>query len=243
VLFAILLIDLSATGFEPKRFEQGGENWLPNLDWFSCLRNEVLRGRISAGIPENSPSHTDNLTAAPTVLNMPTVQSRRPYSAGILRDSTTYNYKAPASWSKMDRFAALKQEVYRRQAFYGGRQEKPGSAGSVRLAREYSGITERDRAIERSVIVSETQTFSVDESWLSAQPSPSEVNVQPRLFNRLPAQEKAVIEAALRECGGRVYGPSGAARKLGIARTTLESKIQALKINKNRFKPDPFKDS
>ena len=69
-------------------------------------------------------------------------------------------------------------------------------------------------------------------------------DVQPSLFNRLPAQEKAVIEAALRECGGRVYGPSGAAAKLGIPRTTLESKIKSLKINKNRFKrTDPLKDS
>jgi hypothetical protein len=40
----------------------------------------------------------------------------------------------------------------------------------------------------------------------------------------------------LRECGGRVYGPSGAAAKLGIPRTTLETKIKSLKINKYRFK-------
>jgi DNA-binding NtrC family response regulator len=97
--------------------------------------------------------------------------------------------------------------------------------------------------IERSVIVNETQTFSVDESWLSRRPSTGEGNVESRLFNRLPAEEKAAIEAALRACGGRVYGPSGAAAKLGIPRTTLESKITALKINKNRFKPDPSKDS
>ena len=53
-----------------------------------------------------------------------------------------------------------------------------------------------------------------------------------------------MIEAALRECGGRVHGPSGAAAKLGIPGTTLESKIKALKINKNRFKgTDPSKNS
>jgi PAS domain S-box-containing protein len=103
-------------------------------------------------------------------------------------------------------------------------------------------IRELQNVIERSVIVSETQTFSVDESWLSRQPFPNEENVQSNFFNRLPAQEKAAIEAALRECGGRVYGPSGAAAKLGIPRTTLESKITALKINKNYFKPDPSKD-
>jgi DNA-binding NtrC family response regulator len=39
----------------------------------------------------------------------------------------------------------------------------------------------------------------------------------------------------LRECEGRVYGPSGAASRLGIPRSTLESKIRALKINKGHF--------
>jgi DNA-binding NtrC family response regulator len=98
--------------------------------------------------------------------------------------------------------------------------------------------------IERSVVVSESQTFSVDQSWLSRRPSARDVDVQPNLFNRLPDREKAAIEAALRECGGRVYGPSGAAAKLGMPRTTLESKIKSLKINKNRFKgPDPLRDS
>lgn len=86
------------------------------------------------------------------------------------------------------------------------------------------------------MIVSETETFAVDESWLSNRPSPSDTRAQPSLFSRLPAQEKTAIELALRECGGRVYGPSGAAAKLGIPRTTLESKIKSLKINKNRFK-------
>jgi PAS domain S-box-containing protein len=117
---------------------------------------------------------------------------------------------------------------------------------SLELLQSYAwpgNIRELQNVIERSVVVSESRTFSVDESWLSRRPSASDVDVQPNLFNRLPAQEKAVIEAALRECGGRVYGPSGAAAKLGIPRTTLESKIKSLKINKNRFKgPDALKD-
>jgi DNA-binding NtrC family response regulator len=92
--------------------------------------------------------------------------------------------------------------------------------------------------IERSVIVSESETFSVDESWLSRQRSSSDPDIQPGPLNRPPAQEKALIEAALRECGGRVAGPSGAAARLGVPGSTLESKIKALKINKNRFK-DP----
>jgi formate hydrogenlyase transcriptional activator len=98
-------------------------------------------------------------------------------------------------------------------------------------------IRELQNVIERSVIVNESQTFSVDESWLPSQPSSIDPDTRPSPFNRLPAQqEKAAIEAALRECGGRVYGPSGAAAKLSIPRTTLESKIRSLKINKNRFR-------
>ena len=92
--------------------------------------------------------------------------------------------------------------------------------------------------IERSVIVNETETFSVDESWLSRRPSSPDSPIQPgpRSERSLPAEEKALIEAALRECGGRVYGPAGAAAKLGIPRSTLETKIKSLKINKHRFK-------
>ena len=58
--------------------------------------------------------------------------------------------------------------------------------------------------------------------------------VETTMPNRI--QEKEMIEAALRESQGRVCGPSGAAAKLGIAHSTLESKIRSLKINKNHFK-------
>ncbi|HTW30962.1 MAG TPA: sigma 54-interacting transcriptional regulator, partial [Candidatus Sulfotelmatobacter sp.] len=97
-------------------------------------------------------------------------------------------------------------------------------------------IRELQNVIERSVIVNETKTFSVDQSWLSRQPQMVESGPRRELSTRLAAQEKELIEAALRESGGRVSGPSGAAAKLGMPGSTLESKIKALKINKNRFK-------
>src|SRR6266404_6212832 len=97
-------------------------------------------------------------------------------------------------------------------------------------------IRELQNVIERSVILSEGENFSVDESWLSRQPVASELQGQIELSQRLVAHEKEAIEAALSESGGRVFGPSGAAAKLGIPRSTLESKIRSLKINKNRFK-------
>jgi PAS domain S-box-containing protein len=97
-------------------------------------------------------------------------------------------------------------------------------------------IRELQNVIERSVIVCETANFTVDESWLSRQPPTIEPTKELGLFNKVPSQEKAIIEAALSECGGRVYGPFGAASRLGVPRSTLESKIRSLKIDKDRFK-------
>jgi formate hydrogenlyase transcriptional activator len=97
-------------------------------------------------------------------------------------------------------------------------------------------IRELQNVIERSVIVCDTSNFSVDESWLSQAPVKKSAGSQLYLSEKVAAQEKEIIEAALRECQGRVFGPSGAAAKLGLARSTLESKIRSFKINKNRFR-------
>ena len=97
-------------------------------------------------------------------------------------------------------------------------------------------IRELQNVIERSVIVCETENFSVDKRWLSGHPHATEPKSQPTLSRKPAAQEKEIIEVALRESGGRVSGPSGAAAKLGIHRSTLESKIISLKIDKYSFK-------
>jgi formate hydrogenlyase transcriptional activator len=105
-------------------------------------------------------------------------------------------------------------------------------------------IRELQNVIERSVIVCETESLSVDESWLSRQSVATERKAKVELTERLAVQEKEMIEAALRESGGRVSGPSGAAAKLGIHRSTLDSKIVSLKINKHRFNTaDPSTNS
>jgi transcriptional regulator with GAF, ATPase, and Fis domain len=97
-------------------------------------------------------------------------------------------------------------------------------------------IRELQNVIERSVIVCETENFSVDETWLPRQPLASECKSQSEFSQKLAAQEKEMIEAALSESRGQVFGPSGAAAILGMPRSTVESKIRSLKINKNRFK-------
>jgi formate hydrogenlyase transcriptional activator len=113
------------------------------------------------------------------------------------------------------------------------------SKKTLELLKSYpwpGNIRELQNVIERSVLLCETESFSIDESWLPQQPSPAEPNDQIQLPLKLLAQEKSMIEAALKESRGRVFGPSGAAVKLGMPRSTLESKIRSLKIDKNHFK-------
>jgi formate hydrogenlyase transcriptional activator len=101
-------------------------------------------------------------------------------------------------------------------------------------------VRELQNVIERSVIVSDTDEFTVDESWLSGA---SAVESRLGLSGTLAAHEKAIVEEALRASGGRVFGPAGAAARLGIPRSTLESKIRALRINKSRFRTQAPKRS
>jgi PAS domain S-box-containing protein len=97
-------------------------------------------------------------------------------------------------------------------------------------------VRELQNVIQRSVIVCDTDEFTVDESWLSTGPK---VESAGALSSKLAAYEKAIIEEALRASGGQVFGPAGAAAQLRIPRSTLESRIRALRINKSRFRPRP----
>ena len=95
-------------------------------------------------------------------------------------------------------------------------------------------IRELQNIVERAVILSETDAFFVDESWLKRESAESP---QPREgLSTLSDREVAMIEAALADCHGRISGTSGAAAKLGIPRQTLESKIRRLGINKYGLK-------
>jgi formate hydrogenlyase transcriptional activator len=126
-----------------------------------------------------------------------------------------------------------------RYARKAGKNFQAVSKKSLDLLQSYpwpGNIRELQNVIERSVVVCETENFSIDESWLSRKPLASPPKSQLELSEKLAAQEKEMIEAALRESGGRVSGPSGAAAKLGLHRSTLESKIMSLKIDKYRFK-------
>ena len=130
-----------------------------------------------------------------------------------------------------------------RYARKAGKNIKRVNKKTLELFQSYpwpGNIRELQNVIERSIILCESDIFSIDENWLPQQLPPTPESKQiVELPRTLLVQEKNMIEAALKDTGGRVSGPTGAAVKLGIPRSTLESKIRSLNINKNRFKSAP----
>jgi PAS domain S-box-containing protein len=108
---------------------------------------------------------------------------------------------------------------------------------TLELCQAYSwpgNIRELQNIVERSMILCTSDTFSIDEAWLSIM-QPSRADISGPLAQTLQDQEKEMIEAALAETRGKVAGANGAAAKLGLPPSTLESKIKQLKIKKQNF--------
>jgi len=105
---------------------------------------------------------------------------------------------------------------------------------TAELLEEYDwpgNIRELQNVIERAMILCDSDTFSVEGSWLRHE-SESDDGLRPSLSNH----QREIIEAALAQTHGLVAGPQGAAAKLRVPRTTLESKIKSLHIDKNRYR-------
>jgi formate hydrogenlyase transcriptional activator len=165
-------------------------------------------------------------------------------AAGMFRSDLFYRLNVfpiemPSLRERREDIPLLVEYFIDRFARQAGKSFQAVNRKSLDLLQSYpwpGNIRELQNIIERSVIVCETENFSIDESWLSRQPRSTGPKNQLELSQRLASQEKEMIEAVLSECGGRVFGPSGAAAKLDMPRSTLESKIRSLKINKKRFK-------
>ena len=96
-------------------------------------------------------------------------------------------------------------------------------------------IRELQNVIERSVVIYQGGNLSVKKSWLCRDASQARPAAQP-LCRRPATDDRELIGAALAEARGRVSGPYGAAARLGIPPSTLESKIRSMNINKYSFK-------
>lgn len=145
-----------------------------------------------------------------------------------------------------------------------GRRFRSVDRRTLDLLQSYSwpgNIRELENVIERAAILCEGETLHVEERVLtagsagltdavrasgspaipavapSAASAPSMPPVAaPAASGTLREEEVRVIEQALAECRGRVSGAAGAASRLGIPATTLESKIRKLGIDKFRFR-------
>jgi len=168
-------------------------------------------------------------------------------SAGSFRNDLFYRLhvfpiEMPSLLERREDIPLLVEYFIDRFARRAGKHFKNVGKRTLQVLQSYpwpGNIRELQNVIERSVILCESDIFSIDESWLPLPLPATESTRQIELPRRLEAQEKNIIEEALKASYGRIFGPTGAAAKLGIARSTLESKIKALKIDKNRYKKDP----
>jgi transcriptional regulator with GAF, ATPase, and Fis domain len=165
-------------------------------------------------------------------------------SVGSFRSDLFYRLnvvpiEVPSLRERREDIPLLVEYFIDRYARKAGKHFKNVEKRTLRVLQSYpwpGNIRELQNVIERSVILSEADTFSIDESWLPLPPEAAESKRHGELPRRLEAQEKNMIEEALKASRGRIFGPTGAAGKLGIPRSTLESKIKSLKIDKYRFR-------
>ncbi|MBV8275610.1 MAG: sigma-54-dependent Fis family transcriptional regulator, partial [Verrucomicrobia bacterium] len=164
-------------------------------------------------------------------------------SKGLFRQDLYYRLNVfpiemPSLRERPEGIALLTEYFIQRYAQKLGKAISGISKKTLDQFRSYSwpgNIRELQNVIERSLILCEKETFSVDENWLNHESVESAIASKP-LGQRLVADERASIEAALAKTTGRVAGKSGAAAILGVPASTLESRIRSLRINKYLFK-------
>ena len=165
-------------------------------------------------------------------------------AAGTFRSDLFYRLNVfpieiPALRERREDIPVLVEYFIDRYARKAGKTILSVNKKTMELLQSYpwpGNIRELQNVVERSVILCESETFSVDESWLSTERSAATPKSSHELSRTLALQEKEMIEHALRESRGQVYGPSGAAARLGMPRSTLESKIRSYKIDKDHFR-------
>jgi formate hydrogenlyase transcriptional activator len=200
---------------------------LPMDTQIALLR--VLQEREFERVGSNRPISIDVRVIAATNRDLTAA-----VAAGTFRQDLFYRLNVlpiavPPLRERADDIPLLVEYFVARFAKSSGKSIRHIGKDTLRLMREYGwpgNIRELQNVVERALILTETDIFFVNESWLNAtpiEPAPSQEEL-----SALADRELEMIEAALAECHGRISGPSGAAAKLGIPRQTLESKIRRL---------------
>jgi formate hydrogenlyase transcriptional activator len=148
--------------------------------------------------------------------------------------------RVPSLRERKDDIPLLAKYFIERYARSTGKKIKDIDRKTLKLLQAYDwpgNIRELQNVIERAVILCDGATLSIDKSSIHHETAET-LQRSTRLTEALTNTEKAMIEAALEDCRGRVSGPLGAAVKLGIKRSTLESRIRNLLINKHLFRSE-----
>ena len=209
---------------------------LPAETQVALLR--VLQEREFERVGGNQPIRTNARVVAATNRDLDAAIAAGTFRRDLFYRLNVFPIEIPPLRERREDIPLLVEYYIARFARKAGKRIRGISKTTLGLLVSYpwpGNIRELQNVVERSVVVCETETFSVDESWLSRQPHSPQPEAHLDL-GKLVVQEREIIEVALRESRGRVHGPSGAATKLGIPGSTLESKIKSLRINKNRFK-------
>ena len=190
---------------------------------------------------------TQSVSVDTRILSATNRDLRAAVAAGTFRQDLFYRLNVfpiqlPSLRERTDDIPLLVEYLIDRYAKKAGKKIRNIDKKTLALFQDYNwpgNIRELQNVVERAVVLCDTETFSVDPTWLRRElpTEPSPLSPPPRGLSRLDeTKEKEMIEAALAQTGGRVSGPSGAAVLLGVPRQTLESKIANLGINKHRFK-------
>ncbi len=213
---------------------------LPSDTQVALLR--VLQEREFERVGGTQPIKVDVRVIAATNRDLNAAVSSGSFRSDLFYRLQVFPIEIPPLRERREDIALLMEYFIDRYSRKARKNIRHVSQETLELLQSYAwpgNIRELQNVIERSVILCETETFSIDESWLPQQPHPfliAKPKNQIELPRRLEEQEKNMIEEALKASRGRVFGPTGAAAKLGIPRSTLESKIKSLKIDKNHFR-------
>ncbi|TAK10124.1 MAG: sigma-54-dependent Fis family transcriptional regulator [Candidatus Manganitrophaceae bacterium] len=209
---------------------------LPAETQIALLR--VLQEREFERIGGGRPIPVDARVIAATHRDLTAAMAAGAFRCDLFYRLNVFPVENPPLRDRKEDIPPLVEHFIACYACRGGRTFRTIDKATLERLQSYAwpgNIRELQNVIERSIIVCESENFSVDESWLGGESVQSEPDNKRPLTNRAD-DEKTVIETVLAETNGRVSGPRGAATQLGMPPSTLESKIKLLKINKHRFK-------
>ncbi len=204
---------------------------LPAETQIALLR--VLQEREFQRVGGNQTIRANVRVIAATHRDLPAAVAAGTFRSDLFYRINVFPLEVPPLRERKEDIRLLVAYFIDRYATKAGKMIKRVDRRSLDRLQSYAwpgNIRELQNVIERSVILCDTETFAVDQSWWVP-----ETRLSRPLPQAMVSQERDLIEAALAECKGRVSGPSGAALKLGLPPSTLDSKIRALKIEKRRF--------